>query len=92
MAVSPDAQNSILSFLYHVSYNRSVNRAFHQAPDDVMRLDFNLSQPVRDVLLQLGQLVGDLAPADETQRRALIDQLMGLLGNEFKDGQSKTIW
>jgi hypothetical protein len=92
MAVSPDSQNTLLSFLYHVSYNRSVNRAFHHAPDDVMGTDFNLSTEIRQVLLDLGHLTGILTPADEAARKGLIDKLMGLLGDEFKAGQSKFIW
>jgi hypothetical protein len=92
MALSADSQSTLLSFLYHVSYNRSVKRAFHNAPDDVMSEDFNLSAQIRQVFLNLGQLTGSLELADEAKRKQLIDQLMGLLGDEFKAGQSKVIW
>jgi hypothetical protein len=92
MPVVPDAQTTLLSFLYHVSYNRSVNNAFHNDPDSVMRNDFNLPQNVRDVFRQLGQLVGSLGAAAQQQRAALITQLMGFLSTEITNVQDPRIW
>jgi hypothetical protein len=92
MPVVPDAQTTLLSFLYHVSYNRSVNNAFHNDPDGVMRNDFNLPQNVRDVFRQLGQLVGSLGAAAQQQRAALITQLMGFLSTEITNVQDPRIW
>jgi hypothetical protein len=91
MAIAPDSQNTLLSFLYHVSYNRSVNRVFHGSPNDVMD-DFNLSAPVRAILQQIGQLTGPITADQEKVRADLIKQLMSLLADEFAKTQSLVDW
>ncbi len=91
MVAVPDSQNTLLSFLYHVSFNRAVRQAFHASDQASMNL-FNLSDPVRAVLNQLGQLVGDLSPDQTKKRTDLVNQLCGYLAQEFLANQVQTFW
>ena len=91
-APDPDAQNTLLSFLYNVSFNKVVYKAFHESNSKVFE-HFQLSPAMKDVLTKLGEIPTSSAPRPEDDpRRPLMQQLTDLLRDELLTELYRTFW
>jgi hypothetical protein len=81
----------LLSFLYHVIYDRDVNEAFHTNEVGQMKW-FGLSPESQLVFAEGGKLAGQTSEEAQQKREDLLNQLMQQLASELLEGTHKIIW
>ena len=79
---------SLLSFLFHATYDETLNEWFHDAPDEVLR-DFELDGAVGEIIRKMGD--EHLNP-DPAVRQAIIRELMPFLEQEIFKKHYREIW
>ena len=79
---------SLLSFLFHATYDETLNEWFHDAPDEVLR-DFDLTGQEADVIRKMGD--AHLSP-DPQEKQKIVHTLMSFLEEEILKEHYREIW
>jgi hypothetical protein len=78
---------TLLAFLYAVTYDQSVNMKFHSDSAAVMD-QFKLSRTMQVAINDMG----DCKDGDEAQRTAAVQKVLNLLCQEILTDEYKKIW
>jgi len=92
MAVPTPSPKGLLSCLYNVTYDPDVRKRFHADPDRIMENEFGLPKEVRDVMKELGGLVGPGGGPSGPKTGPLLDRLMDFLKAQLTKDVAPTFW